>query len=202
MEKYVYEGKNKEQVLNLMLYELNVNENEIIYSEHEENSGFLKGKKIIIEAYKLKEIADFAKDNLYKLLEGMNVDAKIEVIVKEGIIHLNIYSKNNSILIGKKGHILDAIQNYLRAVIVNEINNNIKIVIDVENYKQKQAYFLEKQAKKIAKEVLKTKTDVKLDPMKAYERKIIHDTLNSYKNIETVSEGVEPNRSIVIKYKD
>lgn len=202
MEKYVYEGKNKDQVMNLMLYELNVNEEDIVYKEKEESGGFLKGKKCVIEAYKLEEIAKFVKEFLEELLSGMKVDSKIEVIVKDETINLNIYSKNNSIIIGKKGHILDAIQTYTKNMLFHKINNNVKIIIDVENYKQKQNYFLRKDAKRIAKEVLKTKTDIKLDPMKSYERKIIHDTLNSYKNIETQSEGEEPNRYIVVKYKD
>ena len=202
MEKYIYEGKTKEQVLNLMLYELNVNENDLIYKEKEENMGFLKGKKTVIEAYKISEIAEEAKKILTELLDGMKISSNIETMVKEKTIKLNIHSKNNSIIIGKKGHILDSIQYFIKNVIVNEIGDNINLIIDVESYKDKQKYFLERQAKKIVKEVLKTKQDIKLDPMKAYERKIIHDALSKYKNIETISEGIEPYRCIVIKYKD
>ena len=202
MEKYIYEGKTKEQVLNLMLYELNVKENDLIYKEKEENMGFLKGKKTVIEAYKISEIAEEVKKILTELLDGMKISSNIETMIKEKTIKLNIHSKNNSIIIGKKGHILDSIQYFIKNVIVNEIGDNINLIIDVESYKDKQKYFLEKQAKKIVKEVLKTKQDIKLDPMKAYERKIIHDALSKYKNIETISEGIEPNRCIVIKYKD
>ena len=202
MEKYVYEGKTKDQVLNLALYELNVNEKEIIYNVKEENAGLFKGKKIIIECIKIKDIANYAKELLLEILKGMKIEAKIESTIKEDFIKLNIHSENNSIIIGKKGHILDALQIYIKNAINNETNKFLKITVDVEGYKDKQAYFLERDAKKVAREVLKTKTDIKLDPMKAYERKIIHDILNNYRNIETISEGIEPNRCIVIKYVD
>lgn len=202
MERYVYEGKNKDQVLNLALYELNVNESDIIYNIKEESSGFLKGKKCIVECIKLQDIALYAKEILTKILKAMNIDSRIEVSLKNQIIRLNVHSENNSIIIGKKGHILDALQTFIKFAVFNEVEKYITIIIDVEGYKEKQTYFLQRDAKKVAKEVLKTKEQVKLDPMKAYERKVIHDILNNYKNIETISEGVEPNRCVVVKYKE
>ena len=82
--------------------------------------------------------------------------------------------------------------------------NNYKIyphiVLDVENYKEKQELNLERLAKKLAREVVKTKVDVKLDNMNSYERRIIHNTLGNNKKVSTISEGEEPNRHVVIKY--
>lgn len=202
MEKYVYEGKKKDQALNLALYELNTNEEEIIYNFTEVNNGLFKGKKYILECVKYKDVAKEAKKILEELLKGMNIDSKIEFSIKNQIIKLNIHSDNSSIVIGKKGHILDAIQNFIKNALFNDLGQYVTIVVDVEGYKEKNAHFLERDAKKLAKEVLKTKTDIKLDPMRAYERKVIHDVLSTYKHIETKSEGVEPNRCLVIKYKE
>ena len=94
-----------------------------------------------------------------------------------------------------------AIQTILRQQVYNQINVYPHILLDVENYKEKKLSNLERNAKRIAKEVLKTKIDVELDNMNSYERRIIHNALSNFKNITTTSEGEEPNRHIVIRYK-
>lgn len=201
MQTYKFEGKTLEQALNLALYELNVNETDIVYTESEEKAGLLKGKKIVIQCIKLADIAEFAKEALKDLLKNMNVkNSNIEMKLKDSIITLKIHSENNSIIIGKKGHILDAIQTYIKQAVNVKTDNFVKIIVDVENYKEKQVYFLQKDAKKVAREVLRTKGKVELDPMTSYERKIVHDALSTFKNIKSDSEGTEPNRRIVIEY--
>ncbi len=201
MEKFKYEGKTLEEALNVALYEMNVNENEIIYTEKEEKKGLLKGKKIVIECVKLSDVGTLAKEVLQEVLENMGVKkAKIEVKTKDSVITLNVHSENNAIIIGKKGHILNAIQTYIKQAINTETSNFVKIIVDVENYKEKQIYFLQRDAKKVAKEVLRSKERVELDPMTSYERKVVHDALSTFKNISSNSEGEEPNRRIVIEY--
>ena len=76
----------------------------------------------------------------------------------------------------------------------------VNLSVDVENYKEKQNYFLEKKVKKIAREVTLTKIAVKLDPMNSYERKLVHEAIQGFKYISSESEGEEPNRRVVIKY--
>ena len=113
-----------------------------------------------------------------------------------------MYSDNNNILIGRNGQTLIAIQTILRQIVHNEIGIYPYILLDVENYKEKKNSNLERTAKRIAKEVQKTKIDVSLDNMNSYERRIIHNALSNFKNISTLSEGEEPNRHIVIRYKE
>ena len=91
---------------------------------------------------------------------------------------------------------------YVRQAIYNVVDLYVNVSVDVERYKAKQTYFLEKKVKKIAKEVLDSKGEVRLDPMDSYTRKIVHTALQNFKNISTESEGEEPNRCIVIKYKE
>ena len=95
-----------------------------------------------------------------------------------------------------------AIQTVLRQMVHNEIGLYPYILLDVENYKEKKIGHLERNAKRIAKEVLKTKIEVKLDDMNSYERRIVHNALSNFKNISTTSEGEEPHRHIVISYKE
>ena len=103
-------------------------------------------------------------------------------------------------MIGKNGHILDSIQTYVRQALLNALDLYVNITIDVEGYKEKQNYFLEKKVKKIARDVTLSKVDVKLDPMNSYERKVVHSALQGFKYVKTESEGEEPNRCVVIKY--
>lgn len=200
MEKYKFQAKSEKGLLEKALEQLNVTEEEVITKVYEEKGGLFSGKKYTIEIVKLSDIADLGKDVLKELLNSLNINANIETKIREGKIKYEIFSKNNSVLIGKKGHILESIQVYLRQAIFNAVDLYVNVMVDVENYKEKQNYFLEKRVKKIAKEVSKTKVDVKLDPMNSYERKVIHEALQNFKNIETESVGEEPNRCIVVKY--
>jgi spoIIIJ-associated protein len=200
MEKYKFQAKSEEGLLDKALTELNVKEQDVITKTYEEKGGLFSGKKYTIEVVKLSDIAEVGKDLLKELLESLGIDANVETKIREGQIRYEIFSKSNSVLIGKKGHILDSIQVYLRQAIFNAVDLYVNVTVDVEGYKQKQIYFLEKKVKKIAREVTLSKVEVKLDPMDAYTRKIVHSALQGFKYISTESEGEEPNRCIVIRY--
>ena len=200
MEKYKFQAKSEKDLLEKALEELNVKEEDIVTRTYEEKGGLFSGKKYTLEVVKLSDVAELGKDLLRELLNSLNVNANIETKIRDKQIKYEIYSQNNSVLIGKKGHILDSIQTYLRQAILNTLDIFVNVSVDVENYKEKQNYFLEKKVKQIAKEVSKTKVDVKLDPMNAYDRRVVHSALQNFKHITTESEGEGPNRCVVIKY--
>ena len=200
MEKYKFQAKSEEGLLDKALQELNLKEDEVVTKKYEEKGGLFSGKKFTIEVAKLSDIAEVGKELLKELLESIGIDANVETKLRDGQIRYEIFSKSNSVLIGKKGHILDSIQVYLRQAIYNAIDLFVNVSVDVEGYKQKQIYFLEKKVKKIARDVTLSKVEVKLDPMDSYTRKIVHNALQGFKYISTESEGEEPNRCIVIKY--
>lgn len=202
MEKYKFQAKSEEGLLEKALKELNVKEDEILTKVYEEKGGLFSGKKYILEVVKLSDIANIGKEVLDELLKGMGIKANIETKLRESQIKYEIFSQSNSLLIGKKGHILEAIQTYVRQAIFNTVDLYVNITIDVERYKEKQNYFLEKKVKKIARDVTLSKVDVKLDPMNSYERKVVHSALQGFKYIKTESEGEEPNRCVVIKYTE
>lgn len=200
MEKYKFQAKSEDGLLEKALNELNVKEEDVITKTYEEKGGLFSGKKYTLEVVKLSDIAEVGKDVLKELLSSLDINANIETMIRDGKIKYQLHSKNNSLLIGKNGHILDSIQTYVRQAIFTAVDIYINVSVDVEGYKEKQNYFLEKKVKKIAKDVLKTKVDVKLDPMNSYERKIVHEALQNFKFIITESEGEDPNRCVVIKY--
>ena len=200
MEKYKFQAKSEDGLLEKALKELNVNEDEVITKIYEEKGGLFSGKKVTLELIKLSDIATLGKELLKELLLSLNIDANVETKIRDGQIKYEIFSQNNSVLIGKKGHILDSIQIYIRQAIYNATDLFVNIIVDVEKYKEKQTYFLEKKVKKIAREVTLSKNSIKLDPMDAYTRRQVHSALQGFKYIKTESEGEEPNRCVVIKY--
>ncbi|MBQ6285270.1 MAG: hypothetical protein IJK67_03045 [Bacilli bacterium] len=200
MEKYKFQAKSEEGLLDKALGELNLKAEDVLTKMYEEKGGLFSGKKITLEVVKLSDVAALGKEILEELLNNIGIKTNIETKIRESQIKYEIFSQNNSVLIGKKGHILDSIQTYVRQAIFNAIDLYVNISVDVERYKEKQNYFLEKKVKKIAREVTLSKVDVKLDPMNSYERKVVHSALQGFKYIKTESEGEEPNRCVVIKY--
>ena len=202
MEKYKFQAKSEDGLLEKALEELKLKESDVLTKYYEEKGGLFGGKKYTIEVVKLSDVADLGKDLLKELLSSLNVNANVETKIRDGQIKYEIFSQANSVLIGKRGHILDSIQVYIRQAIYNAIDLYVNVSVDVERYKEKQNYFLEKKVKKIARDVTLSKGEVRLDPMDAYTRKIVHSALQGFKYISTQSEGEEPNRCVVIKYKE
>lgn len=200
MKLEVFEGKTKEEAKEKALEALNVSENEMFCKEEEIKGKLFKATTYKCSAIKISDIAEFLKEKLTELLNNMGIESQFETSVREEQINIKMYSDKNSILIGKNGQTLMAIQTVLRQMVHNEIGMYPYILLDVENYKEKKIGNLERTAKRIAKEVQKTKIDVSLDNMNSYERRIIHNALTKFKNISTTSEGEEPNRHIVIRY--
>lgn len=202
MKFEVFEAKTLEDAKKMALETLNVSEDEILSSYEEKKGKLFKAGSFVFKAITIKEVAEYIKENLKELLTNMGIEANFESNIRNNQINIKMYSDKNNILIGKNGQTLMAIQTILRQQVYNEINVYPHILLDVENYKEKKLSNLEKNAKRIAKEVLKTKIEVKLDDMNSYERRIIHNALSNFKNISTTSEGEEPNRHIVISYKE
>ena len=141
------------------------------------------------------------KKYLLQLLNDFNLTGTVEIIPSKQSITFNVNSDNNGLIIGREGKTLQSIQVLTSQVVNQYTNKHLKVLVDIGSYKENQIKKLEALAKKTAKEVLHSKIDAKLDPMNAYDRRIIHNTLSDWKKIQTVSNGVEPNRYLTIKYK-
>ena len=200
MEKYKFQAKSEEGLLDKALNELGLKEEDVITKSYEEKGGLFSGKKYTLEVIKISDVAEVGKEIIKELLSSLGINANIETKLRDGQIKYQLPSQNNSVLIGKNGHILDSIQTYVRQALLNTLDLYVNITIDVEGYKEKQNYFIEKKVKKIARDVTLSKVDVKLDPMNSYERKVVHSALQGFKYVKTESEGEEPNRCVVIKY--
>ena len=163
-------------------------------------------KKVKKEIHLSKDDQQKAHDNLNNFLEEfvkkMPENTKYDIKDAEDYMHVSLENENLGFLIGYRGETLYALQNILSAIAGKGINNKVRVILDIEGYKEKREKTLEDLADKMAKTVIKYKKPVTLEPMQAYERKIIHSRLQENSRVETKSVGEEPHRRIVISLKN
>lgn len=201
MNTYKFEDKTIDEAKNKALKELNINEENIIIINKTEKNGLLK-KSASIELVTVDEIINYLKDSLNEILSLMGIEANYEVRRRENRIEIKIFSDNNAILIGKNGRTMQSLQTILRFILKNHVASDLSVMLDVENYKEKRNRNIEYLAKKVARDVAKTKVETKLDNMNSYERRIVHNILSDNKYVYTVSEGEEPNIHVIIKLRE
>lgn len=150
-------------------------------------------KEVSIDKEKVTEILEKSKE----LLENMGLNLDVEFLRMDGKNYIiNLSGEDKGIIIGKKGKTLNSFE-YL----LNSLIKNARIDIDVEGFKEKRTDTLVELANKMAMKAIKTKRVVRLNPMPPRERKIIHEIINRYPELDTFSEGRDPKRYIVIKRK-
>lgn len=199
LKKYSYEGKNETEVLNKALSELNASKEEVYYDINEIVSGSLfKSKKYLVTVVLKEDLLEYIKSYLKEVTNLMGIDAELEIIKKENFTKVNMLSDNSSILIGKNGRTMSSLQDLLRQS-VKKNGIKVNIILDANDYKEKQQKNIERLAVKLAKDVVKTGIEVKMDRMNSYERRLVHNRLTDFKGVTTISEGEEPNRCVVIK---
>lgn len=199
---YRYEGKNSEELLINSLTELKVTKDDVYFKETTEEGKLFKSKKYILEIIKKEDVINYIKKYINEFSNKFGVKINSEVRELDGIINIMLVSENNALLIGKDGKNIDAIQILIRQAVCNQTNQNIKVLVDISGYKNKKNKNLEFEIKKICKEVLNTKVEVKLDPMNSYQRRIVHTVVSEFSNLKSESIGESPNRYTVISYKE
>ena len=194
IEVFKFEDETEEKCRLKCLDELDVYNNEILTKEYEEDN------KYVMEVVKKQNVKEYIKNYLEKITTEMGLETKFEINEDEDIFSVKMFSNNNPILIGKDGRTLTSLQALIRQSISNQIKFNIKINLDASNYKIKKERYFEKDIKNIINDVMKSKDEIKLDPMNSYKRRIVHSIASEYYNIETESFGEEPERYVVIRY--
>ena len=165
---------------------------------------------------KVEKKAEAPKE--YTPAEAGSVEEKIETFIKGLLEHMDstavphAWKENENTykvdlvgddlgyLIGRRGDTLDAIQHLANYTVNRDVEGHIRINVDAESYRQKREDSLRRYARKKAQQVLKNRRRTTLEPMNAYERHVIHASLQDMENITTHSTGTEPNRRVVIEY--
>lgn len=186
---------------------LGVTSDKLDYEVVEEgSSGFLGigAKPAVIKAsVKKSSVEEVARVFLNDVFQAMNMEVVIDIKYNEEEKSMDIELSGNEmgVLIGKRGQTLDSLQ-YLTSLVVNKGKSDyIRVKLDTEDYRRRRKETLENLARGIAYKVKKTRKPVVLEPMNPYERRIIHSALQGNKFVETVSEGEEPYRHVVVKLK-
>ena len=163
-----------------------------------------KAIEIITDPEEIKDIEERAVVFLRDVFGSMDL-GEVQITSKynttDGCLEVDFEGEDMGILIGKRGQTLDSLQ-YLTSLVVNKGKSDyIRVKLDTEDYRRRRKETLENLARGIAYKVKKTRKPVVLEPMNPYERRIIHSALQGNKFVETVSEGEEPYRHVVVKLK-
>lgn len=206
-KKIEIKSKTKEEAIQSALLELGVEEKDIevkvIQNPSKGFLGFLGAKEGIYEVTVIKkEEIDIAKEFIENILLKSKINAKVNATQEDNLIKINIEGKEATCLIGRRGETLDSVQ-FLTGLALNKINkdSHMRVLVDIENYRNKREESLVRYARKVAREVAKTRRTKKLDYMNPYERRIVHSALQNDKYVITYSEGTDPYRRLVIEYK-
>ena len=226
MDTIIAEGKTTNEAIENGLKQLKVSRDkvEVKVFENEEKRSFFSilaprvvkvelklkedSKKVVKEKKEIvltieeqekaaKNIENFMKDFVKELPE----DTKYSVEKNTSGLNVSITSEKLGFLIGYRGETLYALQSILTAIAGKGVEQRVRVILDIEGYKEKREKTLEELAEKVAKTVIRTKKPIKLEPMKAYERKIIHSKLQGNSRVETTSVGEEPHRRIIVSLK-
>ncbi len=202
MKKITFEVKALDEAVKIASKELRVSKDFIDISSTEKKTMFGMKKTYDVEATVNVDPAEYGYKALVELFENMEIEANIEMRKRADYeVVYSINSSENPLLIGKAGKTLENIQFYIRNLVNLLSDQRFIVLVDIGGYKENRKKQLEIIATKTAKEVARSKVAAKLQPMNAYERRIIHTKLAEWRDVTTISEGEGQNRHLVIKPK-
>ena len=214
----VSQGKTTSEAIEKGLKELNLHRDqvEIRVLEQEKRSFFdilaprvvkveltVKEKPQKEEKILTEEDLEGTKNNVEKFikefLKNLGEEYKYDINIEKNEINVKIDGGNSGTLIGYRGETLNALQHILSLIANKHTSAKVRVLLNVDGYKEKREKTLEELALKVSKTVIRTNKSITLEPMNAYERKIIHSKLQNMTDIRTHSIGEEPHRRIVIE---
>ena len=202
MQHYIEaEGDTVEEAIGQALNELEVTREQVtIDIISEPTKGILNfGAKPAKVRVTIKQDVSSAPDTILReLLNRMGIDAEVESDFVDGSTHLNIYTDNPAILIGKHGQTLDAIERLLNCIVNKASLVKRRVFVDTEGYRERREERLVEMAYQMAEQVKYTNREVVLAPMSARDRRIIHVTLKEDDVVSTYSQGEGDMRRVVI----
>ena len=149
----------------------------------------------------IEDQADAVADFVEELLTRMDIDAIAEPSEAGGRMYVDILDGDDAdmaLLIGKQGATLDAIQELARQVVGRRLDQRIRVLVDVEDYRKRRTSKAEEKARLAAERALESGEEQALEPMDALERKIAHDAIAQIDGVQTESKGDDPERYVVV----
>ena len=194
-----FTAKTLDDAIVLACQDYGILPDQLNYSIIEEKKG-LFAKKVEIEVYDLSDAIEFAQEYLVNAISTFGITATTKASLSDDIIKITINSDHNSILIGKNGRTLQALNELTKLAVSSRFKKRYRVLFDIADYKGDKYKRVIHMAKRTAYEVQKTHVDAELDPMTADERRVVHNALSRIRNVSTESTGEGKKRHIVIKY--
>ncbi len=196
-------GLSVEEAVQSALKQLNITENQATIDVIEEGKkgflGLFGSKRAIVKVSMNEDPVKKAEKYLAGIVNQFDIDISIESSIKDNVVTYHLSGEKIAILIGKRAQTLNALQYLVQLVINRESNKYYTVIVDAEGYRKRREDTLVQLANRKASQVVERKRDVKLEPMPSFERKIIHTALQNNRAVKTFSDGVEPNRYVVIR---
>lgn len=196
-----YTAKTVEDAVNKACLDLGVTVDQLNYEVTLETKG-LFSKKAEISCWTVEMVQEYIESFIRKILTDMEFEVETISYVQDGRIYCNINTSNNSILIGKAGVILRAINLIVKNAVSTTFKKRLEVSVDINGYKEERYKKVASMARSFGKTVLRTKADLKLDPMPADERKVMHQEIAKMDHLKTESKGEGKNRYMTISYVD
>ena len=203
MKSIETQGKTVDQAIELGLYKLGATRDQVKISILEE-AGLFNKARVKISLIQASETEAGVKNLVEELISKMNLELDVTVEEQEELFLVDVTGKDAALLIGKRGESLDSF-----SFLVNNIYNKgrkheeyKKVVVDSNNYKSKREDTLKILAERMAAKAVRENREVRMEPMNANERRLIHSALSDHSKVETESHGNEPNRYVIIRLKN
>lgn len=203
MREITASGQTVEEAVQSALEQLNTTKDQVQVDVIDEGKkGFLGifGSTRAIVSVKLKRNQiEETEHFIIEVLRNMNIDATLTTTVDGKHVMFEVSGDKIALLIGKRGQTLNALQYIVQLALNKNGEQYYRVTLDAEGYRKRRKQTLETLALKMADKAKRINNKVALEPMPAYERKIIHTMLQDRTDVTTYSNGVEPHRNIVIK---
>ena len=186
-----YEAKTEEEALNHACQDLGITPEEFHY---EVDKG-LFSKKVVIAGWCESMVEEYIGQFVERTLSSLGFETQTTVFKQDDRIYCNVETSNNSVVIGKNGVILRALNFITKSAVNTQFKQRIEISVDINGYK-------EQRYQKVAAMAKRSKINMKLDPLPADERKVIHQVIAEMPHLATQSHGEGKNRYLEIYYVD
>lgn len=206
MQELEKKGKSVDEAIKAALDELGVTIDDVIVEIIEEPTKGLLGvigkKPAVIKVFVKENPETLARKKLVTLLDQMKLEYVIDKVeFQPGTVRINITGKDMGLLIGRKGETLNSVQFLVGLMVNREVDEKVRVVLDVEDYRLRREESLQSLAVKLSEKVKRTRRSVVMRPMSPQERRVVHTALQGDPEIVTFSQGDEPNRKVVISLK-
>ena len=146
-----------------------------------------------------EDVAATAEEFVSGLLQSLELEGEVSSSIEGDTATVEVSGESLGGLIGRRGQTLDALQEITRTAVQRRLKGRVRVLVDVEGYRARRRASLAEYARSIAERAKERGTEIELEPMTAYERKVVHDAVAEIDGATSFSEGVEPNRKVVVR---